>query len=239
MQDDLVNMMSQHLQINQIQHHQDSSMPPTPEVSPQPIPITYITQHYHHSSHQAGNSPEAQASDFLESVGVNASALLPSQIQLFKNADDQQRQRLVELWTISPPTPGKQMLPSQMGNWPQTSLEQEEAAAQYRWEEKEREKLKNLCALPGYDSQQNAEPYMISGYDVPRLAKSVAPTESRTASHEEQKQFNDPVFNSQSREWWKLEDDAPIEHQYGMLQQWAYTNYVEYDHKRDEDQDML
>jgi len=222
MQDVLVNMMSQHLQLSPDQHHQGASMPPTPQVSPQSVPSTYITQHYHHSSHQAGN--EVQTSSILDQAGVNASALLPSQIFLFKNADDDQKQRLVELWKIAPPTYGNQT--TEMGNWPQTSMEHEEAAAKARWEQSERERLKNLCALPGYDSRNHAEPYIVSGYDQgPKLDGS--------------QRCKDPVYNSQSREWWHMADEGPMEHQYGMLQQMMYTNYVEYPVRQDEDQDML
>ena len=242
MQQDLVNMMSQHLQLNPIQHNHDLSMPPTPQVSPQPQPIAYITQHYHHSSHQAGSSPETQVSSLLESVGINAAALLPSQLQLFKNADDQQKQRLIELWSISPPTPGKQMLPSQSGNWPQTSMEHEEAAARHRWEESETERLKSSGASTGNDPAHVAEPCMAKGYEsIPNIDITSAPTSSRSPLIQENPQhLKDPVYNSQSREWWNVEDDGPMEHQYGMLQQIMYGNYVEYGQptKRDEDEDM-
>ena len=242
MQQDLVNMMSQHLQLNPIHHNQDLSMPPTPQVSPQPQPIAYITQHYHHSSHQAGNSPETQVSSVLESVGINAAALLPSQLQLFKNADDQQKQRLIELWSISPPTPGKQMLPSHTSNWPQTSMEHEEAAARHRWEESEMSRLKNLSASGGNDPVHVAEPYMAKGYEIiPSIDITSTPTSSRSSMERGTHQhLKDPVYNGQSREWWNVEDDGPMEHQYGMLQQMMYGNYVEYGAptKRDEDENM-
>ena len=223
MQDELVNMMSRHLQLQPVQH-QDSSMPPTPQVSPQPVPIAYITQHYHHSSHQAVQTDSPASSD-LEHAGINASALLPTQLALFTNAGVEQKQRLIELWQIAPPTYGNQMMPADMGNWPQTSMEKEEEAARHRWEEKEREKLKNLSAPTGYDSRNSAEPYIVSGYNA----------RART-SEEEYKRCKDPVYNS--REWWQLSDEEPMEHQYGMLQQMMYGNGLEYGRKQDEDQEM-
>jgi hypothetical protein len=231
MTDELVNMMGQHFHLNPVQNHNES-MPPTPQVSPQPAPITYITQHYHHSAHQA---PERQVSDVLEEAGVNASTLLPSQISLFKNADEEQKHRLVELWRIAPPTPGKQLPPSASGNWPQTSMDLEEEAARLRWAEMERDRLKNLCALPGYDSQNGAEPYMSGLYnDV---------TNSQTqpqSSEEEYKRCKDPVYNH-SREWWQVGiETEPMEHQYGLMQSMMWAQQDIYAPRRqEEDHEML
>src|ERR1700709_2176091 len=142
MQDELINMMTRNLQLSPLQH--DMSQPPTPQVVPQTTPITYITQHYHHSGHQVPN--DLPASTVLEQAGINASALFPSQLQLFKNAGPEQRSRLIELWQISPPTYGNQMHPDHLENWPETSVEREEEAAKYRLQVAEQEKLKNLCA---------------------------------------------------------------------------------------------
>lgn len=240
MQDDLVNMMSRHLQLNPVQH-QDSSMPPTPQVSPQPGPITYITQHYHHSAHQASTS-DSQVSSILENAGINAAALLPTQLSLFSNAQPEQQQRLVELWRISPPTPGHQMMPNDMGNWPQTSMEKEEEAARHRWE-KEREGLKNLTAFPAYDNRNHAEPYIMNGYSDSNINGVTARTEFNGMDQNggEYRRCKDPVYNS--REWWSM-DDQPMEHQYGLLQHMMYGNMnaFEYSNNKppeDDDEEML
>lgn len=237
MQDELINMMTQNLHLSPIQHQpqQDLSMPPTPQVIPQPAPITYITQHYHHSSHQAA-AHDLPVSTILEHVGVNSSALLPSQLSLFKNAGDEQRQRLIELWQISPPSYGNQMHPLHLGNWPETSMEREEEAARYRLQVAEQEKLKGLPGLAGLDSSNNAEPYIVQGYkNLPNINGNTAPTEYRSPPQKEPeyKQSNDPAFNS--REWWHLADDEPMEHQYGMLQ--AYAMSVDYSTARRSDGD--
>ncbi|KIX00313.1 uncharacterized protein Z518_10452 [Rhinocladiella mackenziei CBS 650.93] len=219
MQDDLINMMTRNLQLSPIQHQHDMSMPPTPQVVPQPAPITYITQHYHHSAHQVP-SHELPVSTLLERSGINASALFPSQLQLFKNAEPEQRSRLIELWQIAPPTYGNQIHPKDLGNWPQTNMEREEEAAKYRLQMLEQEKLKNLCALPGHENRHNAEPYILQGYDTLSNINGVtAPMEygSTPMEETEYKQSKDPAYNS--REWWHLSDDEPMEHQYGMLQQ--------------------
>lgn len=237
MQDDLINMMTRNLQLSPIHHQQDMSMPPTPQVVPQAAPITYITQHYHHSNHPIPphDVPDVPVSSTLEQLGINASALLPSQLQLFKNADTEQRQRLIELWQIAPPTYGNQMHPDSVGNWPQTSMEKEEEAAQYRLQLTEQERLKNLSILPGPDFR-SAEPYIVNGYEtLPNINGVTAPTEHGSGVQKEQqyRQSTDPVYNS--REWWHLGEDEPMEHQYGMLQ--AYAFQVDYTAARRNDGD--
>lgn len=235
MQDDLVNMMTRNLHLNPIQHQHDMSMPPTPQVVPQSTPITYITQHYHHSAHQAPH--DVPVSTILENAGINASALFPSQLQLFKNAEPDQRLRLIELWQIAPPTYGNQMHPDDLGNWPQTSMEREEDAAKYRLQMSEQDRLQNLAGLPGHETRHSAEPYIVAGYDMfPNINGVTAPTEygSSTRTENEYKQSNDPAYNS--REWWNLSDEEPMEHQYGMLQQ-MYGFQIDYSAAKRNDDD--
>ena len=213
MQDDLIYMMSRNLQLTPNQH--DMSMPSTPQVIPQTTPITYITQHYHHSAHQAPN--DLPASTLLEQAGITASALFPSQLQLFKNAGPEQRSRLIELWQIAPPTHGDQMHTDRLGNWPETSMEREEEAAKYWYQLNEQERLKNLCALPGYAVKPSAEPYIVHGYEAYPNSNGMTDLSTAMMKEEEYKRSTDPVYKT--REWWHLSDDEPMEHQYGMLQQ--------------------
>lgn len=240
MQDDLVNMMTRNLQLSPPQHQHDMSMPPTPQAVPQVAPIAYITQHYHHSAHQV-LPLDLPVSTVLEQSGINASALFPSQLQLFKNADPGQRMRLIDLWQIAPPGYGNQMHPNDLGNWPQTSMGQEEEAAKYRLQTLEQERLKNLCALPGPEAR-TAEPYILQCYDaLPNISGDTAPAEygskSTVVREDVYNQSNDPAFDS--REWWHLSDEEPIEHQYGMLQQ-MYGYQLDYPsaHQNDGDADM-
>jgi hypothetical protein len=231
MTDELVSMMGRHFNLNPIQPT-DASMPPTPQVSPHQGPITYITQHYHHSGHQV---MEKQASDILQEAGVNAAVLLPSQLALFKNADDEQKQRLVELWRIAPPTAGTQMPPAVTSNWPQTSMEQEEEAARIRWETMEQERLKSLGALPGYDTR-DAEPYMTNLF----TNTSHRTEDSAQNTEDGYKRCKDPVYNH-SREWWQVGlDTEPMEHQYGLLQHmmWAQPDFGS-PKRQDDDEEML
>lgn len=224
MQDDLVALMSRNMHLSTIQPPAHNvSAPPTPQVVPQSTPITYITQHYHHSTHVAvAQVQEMQATTTLEAAGVNASALLPSQLQLFKNAGSEQRQRLIELWRISPPTFGNQLPAEFMSNWPQTSMDIEEQAARERWEKQEQDRLKTLSMLPS----NTAEPYMAQGYGIWSNVHSVdaiADFGAGTSPANVYKSSSDPVY--QGREWWNLSDQERMEHQYGMVQQMQMQNY--------------
>lgn len=70
--------------------------------------------------------------ELLHSYSINASALLPNQTDLFQNADNEQRRRLLELWRIAPPTyPLEDHL---NGSRLSTSLEREEVLARARYE---------------------------------------------------------------------------------------------------------
>lgn len=119
--------------------------------TPNPQPITYISQHYTHSYHvvPARENPQPQNAQIevseLEAMlvrnSIDPASLFPSQVDLFKNADDDQRLRLLELWRISPPQ-GRQGIPHgidysmsrQLYDWPPTSVAQEEAMAKLRYE---------------------------------------------------------------------------------------------------------
>lgn len=148
-------------------------------------------------------------STILKEAGVNADALLPSQLQLFKNAQRDQQERLVELWRIAPPTYGDQLVSGALGNWPQTSFEMEEEAARQRWNKQEQERLKNLSVLPGQEPRTHAEPYMCDGYDRDMNTDN---------GIQAQRQATDPAYNRE-REWWHMAAEEPMEHQYGMVQQ--------------------
>jgi len=211
MQDELADMMARNMHLGMQAPSADVSNPPTPLVVPQPAPVTYISQHYHHSAHvvPAPTGEDIPVSMVLKNAGVNADALLPSQLQLFRNAEREQQERLVELWRIAPPTYGGQLVNRDMGNWPQTSLALEEQAAGQRWEKQEQERLKNLSVLPGQQTRTTAEPYMSTGYDADM---------SMDNDMESYRQATDPAYNRE-REWWHMAADEPMEHQYGMLQQ--------------------
>jgi len=157
-----------------------------------------ITQHYHHSAHLANKQqPSRPASEplptdqlttdiILARHGVDSSSLYPSQIELFRTADAGQQMRLIELWRICPPNYGGHALAQHLGEWPSTSLQQEESMAKLRYERQILEERMSraqdgmdddtmsdgsshapLTPIQGGDARwNNVEPYMASGYEL-------------------------------------------------------------------------
>ncbi|KAF2263600.1 hypothetical protein CC78DRAFT_581316 [Lojkania enalia] len=233
-------------------------------------PITYISQHYTHTHHvvpirhipQQAEKTHIDASQ-LEAIlrrnSIDPSLLFPSQIDLFQNADDDQRLRLLELWRISPPQ-CRQGYPNsvdyntsrQLYDWPPTSLAQEEAMAKLRYEKMLEEKAQ-IEEIRKYDQKldesmdndmdsvavqatrdlltsspdtKNAEPYIVSGYDM--LARREYEESARTAANHlrESTKYNqatDPVYNHTSRNgglWEKnIGSILDMENQYGAFAQ--------------------
>lgn len=85
--------------------------------------------------------PEAMA-ETLRQHSIDPSALLPNQINLFLNADYEQRLRLLELWRISPPSyPLDQHL---QGQWSATNMEKEETEARMRYEQQQQMQVRSV-----------------------------------------------------------------------------------------------
>lgn len=144
-----------------------------PKQASQPI-VYSISQHYTHSSHVRPSSEPPQndsavAESILRTHGIDPSALTPSQIQLFKVAELQQQMRLLELWSICPPSRGGD-IPALA--WSSTTVEQEEQLARIRYERQAEQQVMSLDGTPvqagdGKWAQHNEpdpEPYMFSGY---------------------------------------------------------------------------
>ncbi|KAI1200958.1 hypothetical protein F5X97DRAFT_66207 [Nemania serpens] len=172
--------------------------PPQPQPSqqqPEPEPIQYsISQHYHHSAHIVHHDtpvPEPQrsfsvppqtqpsAEQALSRHGIDPLCLSPQQLNLFKTADTPQKIRLIELWQICPPKNSQQSHPTVA--WTNTTVEQEEAIAQLRHEQKlaeEEARRDSLMSMDGtpltpvqttdghWVSTAYVEPYMMSGYEM-------------------------------------------------------------------------
>ncbi|KAJ9142179.1 hypothetical protein NKR23_g7403 [Pleurostoma richardsiae] len=190
-QEDLAALFSRNLTLNQV--------PPPPP--PEDNKIVYISQHYTHSAHLAKQQQEQQerqrqerpsseppvpdhqaVQSMLRQHGVDTSALSASQIQLFKSADDSQKFRLIQLWTICPPTTS---VDNPTLAWTVTSVEKEEILARMRLERKAQEELQQhiqlqqaqgpVMSLDGtpvqagdgrwIHAQHYMEPYMASGYE--------------------------------------------------------------------------
>ena len=109
---------------------------------PQPSIKYSISQHYTHSAHVVQNlhplqpSNEDTASRMLIKHGIAPSSLLRAQLTLFEQAGENQRSRLIELWTIVPPTyarNGGQDMADKLGEYQSTTLAQEEELARQRY----------------------------------------------------------------------------------------------------------
>ncbi|KAH9860741.1 hypothetical protein J1614_012073 [Plenodomus biglobosus] len=233
-QDELTQLFSAHMNLSQdappqvqqqasqeepVQHQQQQ-----PEQAPKQI--VYASQHYTHTHHVAPARSVSEPSlkthidrSDLASVllrnSIDPSLLFPSQIDLFQNADDDQRLRLLELWRISPPT-GRQGHPAgtdynmsrQLYDWPPTSLAQEEAMAKLRYERQQAEAQQQedirqhelqLEQSMIAASTSPAEPYMASGYEMmARREYEESARREKEKSARDASQYNqatDPVYN--------------------------------------------
>lgn len=171
------------------------------EAASQPAspPVVYSSQHYTHSYHVAKQPqntefdtprsssvpPEngsAAAELLLRSHGVDPSILTPSQLQLFRVAEAQQQMRLMELWSICPPS-GAQNIPSLA--WSSTTVEQEEQLARARYERSQ---------MDHGNIVQDSEPYMTAGYeDIMRQGQDAYSSFGSAAGPNYQRAM-DPVY---------------------------------------------
>jgi hypothetical protein len=237
-QEELSQLFSAHMSLNQAPptpraHHQGQPAQEQPQEQPQVSqPIIYASQHYTHSYHIVPAQVQQPARTHielseLESIllrnSIDPSLLFPSQVDLFQNADDDQRLRLLELWRISPPQ-GRQGYPDgtdynksrQLYDWPPTSLAQEEAMAKLRYERLEEERIQqeeiqkhqqeldqsmeqSAAAHETRDvlatSPSNAEPYIVSGYDMLAKREYEASASSHLQESTRYNQATDPVYS--------------------------------------------
>ena len=249
---------SQPQQEQQQQQQQQEQEQPVHQPEPLSKPITYASQHYTHTHYvvPAKQEPVKTHIDASELAAVllrnsiDPTLLFPSQIDLFQNADDDQRLRLLELWRISPPS-GRQGYPPgvdyntsrQLYDWPPTSLAQEEAMAKLRYEKAleqeaqeqairshqqqleqsmyENEATRNITSSPS-----NAEPYIVSGYDM--LARREYEQSAKLAESNKYNQATDPVYGhmgSNGGLWEKnVGSILDMENQYG-----AFAHARDYD----------
>lgn len=216
---------------------------PPPAAEPDQNKIVYISQHYTHSAHvapptadepmQRPQSEPATSADLelcLRSAGVDTASLTLPQVDLFRRADDAQRARLVQLWTICPQRTSPTM---HTLTWNTTSLEQEELLARQRYEEAQgavpvaevEMSLDGTVVDPGLSNSPSSvqssdsrwqpiahthgymEPYMQSGYE--ELARREYDANARKASL-------DPVYKN-SRGMLDWERQQWMENQYGSF----------------------
>ena len=264
MQDDLALLFSRNLTIGNTAPPSVNSASSQVQAEALPVePITYITQHYHHSAHvvpfteslqNTSISPatpdidHASPAAILAQNNIDPSSLFPSQLTLFHLADADQRHRLIQLWRISPPSYGAHALAQELGNWPPTSLTQEEEMAQIRYARNLSEQVKlqdenkskmmeqdcgaNKLGWQDVNVRPHAEPYILSGYET--LARQEydphAPEQrevdgmfdnspaQQAMDGHRYAQATDPVHRGQ--QWWhNFVGNQTMEHQYGAFDQ--------------------
>ncbi|KAK3900810.1 hypothetical protein C8A05DRAFT_16922 [Staphylotrichum tortipilum] len=155
---------------------------PAPEAAPAPAPthqpqeepkIVYISQHYNHSAHVLKQDPQppvrpaseppqsehAAVERILREHGVDPSGLSSAQLQLFKRVDTPEKLRLIELWTVCPPTSSTD---NPTLGWSMTTVDQEEALARLRYEQQQQLLI---------DQQLQAEFMMMQDEPVPEVAE--------------------------------------------------------------------
>jgi|SRR5690242_1547387 len=233
-QDDLAQLFAANMHLSQTAlqqvQQQQQPEPAQQQKGPEaPKAIVYASSHYTHSHHvvptRSVSEPPAKTHIEISELGeillrnsINPELLFPSQVELFQNADDDQRLRLLELWRISPPQGGQGYpagteynLSRQLYDWPPTSLAQEETMAKLRYErtQQEQQKARELSASP-----QVAEPYMMSGYDM--LAKREYEQSAKETNYN---QATDPVYNNTGGNglWQKNDSISNMENNYGAF----------------------
>ena len=245
MQDDLTKMFNRSMNFSNPQMETQSTRPP-----PTPTANFRISQHYHHSAHQiptVSAPPEmtdVEAGNILSRHGIDPSQLSISQGTLFKKADSEQRDRLIELWRISHPKPTDWI----GAEGPQeTTLKQEEELARVRYEgnsspQNSMSQTANLETARMEDDAVSVEPYVKSGYEIlterdynsqaQKLTQEL-PTYSPLGSAVGLPRSLDPAFNA--REWWHFIGSQPMEMQYGLFEQMHHYGPSS---PRQEDQEM-
>jgi hypothetical protein len=171
------------------------------------VPPTSFVQ----STPQASPEPEARSlsdndiATLLVQHGIDPHTLFPSQVSLFRNADVEQQQRLLELWRISPPNLGAYDIAKEQASWLETTMAREEEVARLRYERAvieaqgigsphQQEISRPSSAPAGSTTTGNAEPYMMSGYEL--LAQREY-ERSAGAQNGGYNQATDPVYNNQ------------------------------------------
>ena len=242
--DELAGLLSRNLTFNpEIQQPQPTQEVPTQEVPRHmdPIaapsvtqPIVYsISQHYHHSTHiprpqqEAPEEPQRRSSEsaahgpssesILRSHGIEPATLTPSQLQLFRIADDPQKLRLIELWNICPPNSGGD-IPALA--WSSTTIEQEEHLARVRYERLQQQK--NNQTEDGRWNPGETEPYMTSGYEeIMRREREREERQAYQATPRSYSQSTDPAYMGPNYhlEQQQLHQQMSMANQYGAFEQ--------------------
>ncbi len=231
-------------QYQQRQQQQQQQNPPNPQ------PVVYSSTHYTHSAHLAPKPAPPQPTPFtstelseiLTSHSIDPTTLFPSQLDLFQQSPHDAQLRLLELWRLSPPDYSNRALALELGNWPRTSLEQEEEMARLRFERRARHSayqgaitdgmmeqdatplpplsVSSISPPPDEMKTAAAEPYMLSGYEA--LVRRDYDEQAKGSEEARYTRASDPVYKSAAG--WEQQGLREMENQYG-----AFAQTREYD----------
>lgn len=259
--DELAAMFSRNMALQQQATQQEPIQSTETKAEPQPEPIVYASVHYTHSAHishesesviererpssEPPQSRQTSAEDILSHYGVNPSALSASQMELFKTAEDSQKERLIELWRICPPTNTRE---NPAVAFSSTTVQQEEMLAQLRYERQlqedaEKQSVMSMDGTPLTPTQTGQgewsgaisymEPYMSSGYEemarreyeesARRQYEEAMQRPKEVYSHfgsavggHRYREATDPVYNNHNSDWERQQE--MMENRYGAFQ---------------------
>ncbi|OJD18570.1 hypothetical protein AJ78_01411 [Emergomyces pasteurianus Ep9510] len=225
-------------------------------------PIVYnISQHYHHSAHQLPGlrtwstlpatlhdlqQAGIPAEEMLLRSKVDPTTLFPSQLTLFTQADLEQKARLIELWQISRPTAGNPISLRAFGNSDVIPASSPlipssihvSSDAMNEVDSMDQDATVTGGVGNGVDtSNQQAEPYVMSGYEAlaQREYKASAARDACEHAFAEQSQSSvaaaagtptptptsasykpavDPVYKG--HDWWGQQDQQQRHGQHGQ-----------------------
>ncbi|KAG6120795.1 hypothetical protein E4U14_003078 [Claviceps sp. LM454 group G7] len=196
-QDDLTYLFSRNMTFNPdsrafTPNEMPKQEPLAPVPEPAPEPVYWASQHYTPNAHtvtsSAQQTPEQEQTqhqrrsssppmrelcsveDVIRSHGLDPAFLTPSQLQLFRFISEEQQLRLLQLWSISPPSTAED-IPS--AAWSSSSVEQEEELAHLRHQRQPNaimsQNVHPVQTAGGQWTQHHeapeTEPYMTSGYE--------------------------------------------------------------------------
>jgi len=215
--DELAQLFAQNMHLSQQQQHLAPVAVESLSSAETKIdsPVHFASAHYTQTAHVQAETrseptrsppppyqeevmPEAMA-ETLRQHSIDPSALLSNQVDLFRNADYEQRLRLLELWRIAPPSYPLDKHLQVQSQFIATSVEKEEQDARMRYEQQmqarqyqEEHMLDTRVADPavgnGLVRDVEVEPYIVNGYEMAASRRAVEPVYASGLWHAQEQQ---------------------------------------------------
>lgn len=245
MQEDLAKLFDQRLNFSSVQAQKPEEPAPTVYsisqhyhhsahlVNEDPVEALHVPDY------KSMYAVQETAKEVLEQHGINLWSLSPSDRRIFLVAHPDQQPQLIELFRTAPQDHVNDSLDND-GTWHQSALEQQEETARTRFPQIDSQGIaveteeemhqgmveQEVSTRLSSGDHHSMEPYIKSGYEI--LAErdyhqtsagpysNINPFPGPDVSRIDYSQSLDP-FNS--KRWWELYSEQPIEHQYGMFDQ--------------------